>query len=434
MRPRLRGRHRPGTLENAPRTAPSFSILRSAIDGPRGENATRSSQITLSGPGTHSAYSRGGSASQPKASRPSPSKLPFAKSSHDHLEKEAAGSAAPAIATDDGPPKAETGIAGFDEITGGGIPSGRTTLVVGGPGAGKTVFALETLVTAASKRREPGIFVAFEESSRHIIANAATFGWDLPALERQHLFFLDASCRRRPFNRATSTLRHARRARRESRADERQSDRLRRHRRSARAAREPGQRAARDVPLAGMAGAHRAHRGDHRQSGGQRPRFDRAVHLHALHGGRGRQHASPHDRSRLAPRHPYPEVPRLRIRRRRVSDDHLGDGSGSRHVRLLRAQLRRLDRARLVGRSAPRHHARRRLLPRLGRADLRGAGHGEDDARRRVRQGRVRARRARALRELRRGGQSDRAQHALGRHRPRPVSRVRTAPVPLGAH
>src|SRR4051812_3360581 len=88
--------------------------------------------------------------------------------------------------------KAPTGIAGFDEITRGGLPNGRTTLIVGGPGAGKTVFALQTLVTAARQFREPGIFVAFEESSRQIIDNAATFGWDLPALERERLFFLDA--------------------------------------------------------------------------------------------------------------------------------------------------------------------------------------------------------------------------------------------------
>jgi circadian clock protein KaiC len=88
--------------------------------------------------------------------------------------------------------KAATGIAGFDEITRGGIPAHRTTLIVGGPGAGKTVFALQTLVTAARQYREPGIFVAFEESSRQIIDNAATFGWDLPALERERLFFLDA--------------------------------------------------------------------------------------------------------------------------------------------------------------------------------------------------------------------------------------------------
>jgi circadian clock protein KaiC len=88
--------------------------------------------------------------------------------------------------------KCPTGIAGFDEITGGGLPKNRTSLILGAPGAGKTVFALECLVTGAKNHQEPGIFVAFEENSRHIMTNAATFGWDLPALERDKLFFLDA--------------------------------------------------------------------------------------------------------------------------------------------------------------------------------------------------------------------------------------------------
>jgi circadian clock protein KaiC len=88
--------------------------------------------------------------------------------------------------------KVQTGIQGFDEITGGGLPRGRTTLVMGGPGCGKSVFALQTLVNGARTMKETGLFVAFEESTDHIIANAATFGWDLPALIKKKLFFLDA--------------------------------------------------------------------------------------------------------------------------------------------------------------------------------------------------------------------------------------------------
>jgi circadian clock protein KaiC len=87
--------------------------------------------------------------------------------------------------------KAPTGIQGFDEITGGGLPKGRTTLVLGGPGCGKTVFALQALVNGA-QMKEAGMFVAFEESTRQIVANASTFGWDLPALVKKRLFFLDA--------------------------------------------------------------------------------------------------------------------------------------------------------------------------------------------------------------------------------------------------
>ena len=88
--------------------------------------------------------------------------------------------------------KAPTGIEGFDRISNGGLPRGRTSLVIGGPGAGKTVFALQTLVKGARNWSEPGIFVAFEENTEQVRANAASFGWNLPALEREKLFFLDA--------------------------------------------------------------------------------------------------------------------------------------------------------------------------------------------------------------------------------------------------
>ncbi|HEX7672359.1 MAG TPA: ATPase domain-containing protein [Polyangiaceae bacterium] len=86
-----------------------------------------------------------------------------------------------------------TGIQGFDEITDGGLPRGRTTLVMGGPGSGKTVFAVQLLVNGARRNKETALFVAFEESAKQIISNAATFGWELSALRtRKKLFFLDA--------------------------------------------------------------------------------------------------------------------------------------------------------------------------------------------------------------------------------------------------
>jgi circadian clock protein KaiC len=74
-------------------------------------------------------------------------------------------------------PKALTGIEGFDQITRGGLPRGSVTLVTGGSGSGKTVFGLQTLVTGASLLEEPGLFVAFEENSRKIRANASSFKW-----------------------------------------------------------------------------------------------------------------------------------------------------------------------------------------------------------------------------------------------------------------
>ncbi len=90
-------------------------------------------------------------------------------------------------------PKVETGIQGFDELSHGGLPRNRISLLKGGPGSGKTVFALQSLVGAARERGEPGIFVAFEERPQQIIANAAGFKWDLPALLKRKLFFLDAN-------------------------------------------------------------------------------------------------------------------------------------------------------------------------------------------------------------------------------------------------
>jgi circadian clock protein KaiC len=90
------------------------------------------------------------------------------------------------------PSKAPTGIVGFDEITQGGLSRGRTTLLEGGAGSGKSIMALQSLVNAAQKSNEPGIFVAFEESPERIKENVAKFGWDLDALARKKLFFLDA--------------------------------------------------------------------------------------------------------------------------------------------------------------------------------------------------------------------------------------------------
>jgi circadian clock protein KaiC len=90
------------------------------------------------------------------------------------------------------PGKAPTGITGFDQITGGGLPRSRTTLLVGGPGSGKTIFALQFLAHGAQLRGEPGIFVAFEERPERIVANAEGFGWGLAKLHDDKLFFVDA--------------------------------------------------------------------------------------------------------------------------------------------------------------------------------------------------------------------------------------------------
>src|SRR3981081_4604216 len=88
--------------------------------------------------------------------------------------------------------KTPTGIPGFDAITGGGLPRGRTTLLVGGPGSGKTLFALQFLVHGAQECKEPGIFVAFEESSKRLMANVESFRWKLAELRPENLFFVAA--------------------------------------------------------------------------------------------------------------------------------------------------------------------------------------------------------------------------------------------------
>jgi circadian clock protein KaiC len=87
--------------------------------------------------------------------------------------------------------KSPTGITGFDAMTGGGVPRGRTTLVLGGPGSGKTIFGLQFLAEGA-KAGEPGIFVAFEEAADRIRANAEGFGFGLEHLTPSDIFFLDA--------------------------------------------------------------------------------------------------------------------------------------------------------------------------------------------------------------------------------------------------
>ena len=80
-------------------------------------------------------------------------------------------------------PKAPTRITGLDEILEGGLPQGRTTVISGGPGSGKTVAGLEFLCRGAMAG-EPGVFVTFEERAEAIRLNASAMGWDLAALEK----------------------------------------------------------------------------------------------------------------------------------------------------------------------------------------------------------------------------------------------------------
>ena len=90
--------------------------------------------------------------------------------------------------------KIRTMIEGFDDISHGGIPSGRSTLVSGTSGTGKTLFAAQFIYNGITYFDEPGVFVTFEESPQDIIQNAYSFGWDLQKLVNESkLFILDAS-------------------------------------------------------------------------------------------------------------------------------------------------------------------------------------------------------------------------------------------------
>src|ERR1043166_6640064 len=87
--------------------------------------------------------------------------------------------------------KAPTGIVGLDEITNGGLPRGRPTLVCGGAGCGKTLLAMEFLVRGVLKYDEPGVFMSFEETVDDLVENALSLGFDLRRLSARRPLLLD---------------------------------------------------------------------------------------------------------------------------------------------------------------------------------------------------------------------------------------------------
>jgi circadian clock protein KaiC len=87
--------------------------------------------------------------------------------------------------------KTPTGISGLDEVTLGGLPRGRPTLVCGPAGSGKTLLAMEFLVRGVTQFDEPGVFIAFEESASDLIANFASLGFDLPRAEANGTLVID---------------------------------------------------------------------------------------------------------------------------------------------------------------------------------------------------------------------------------------------------
>jgi circadian clock protein KaiC len=87
--------------------------------------------------------------------------------------------------------KVRTGISGFDDVTHGGVPEGRTTLVCGAAGCGKTLFGMQFLIRGALDDGEPGAFVAFEETEQDLAKNVASLGFDVKTLEKNKLLAVD---------------------------------------------------------------------------------------------------------------------------------------------------------------------------------------------------------------------------------------------------
>src|SRR3982074_651378 len=87
--------------------------------------------------------------------------------------------------------KISSGISGLDEITGGGLPAGRPTLVCGNAGCGKTLLAMEFLVRGATRFNEPGVFITFEETADELADNVSSLGFDLGALAAAGKLLID---------------------------------------------------------------------------------------------------------------------------------------------------------------------------------------------------------------------------------------------------
>jgi circadian clock protein KaiC len=87
--------------------------------------------------------------------------------------------------------KSPTGIDGLDEITFGGLPKGRTTLICGSAGCGKTLLAMEFLLRGALQYNEPGVFISFEETEKELSVNISSLGYDLKDLIRKKKIFVD---------------------------------------------------------------------------------------------------------------------------------------------------------------------------------------------------------------------------------------------------
>src|SRR5512135_2600653 len=87
--------------------------------------------------------------------------------------------------------KVPTGIQGLDEITGGGLPKGRPTLVYGSAGSGKTLISMEFLVRGITEFNEPGVFMSFEETEKELSTNVSSLGFSLKSLVDSNKLLID---------------------------------------------------------------------------------------------------------------------------------------------------------------------------------------------------------------------------------------------------
>ena len=317
-------------------------------------------------------------------------------------------------------PKALTGIPGLDEITRGGLPRGRPTLVCGGPGSGKTLLALTFLVNGALLFDEPGVLMTFEENEEEIASDVASLGFDLPGLIDGAEARGRLRARRTQRDRGNRRVRSGRVVRparlRDSDAGS-QAGRPRYHRIAVcrpDERRHPPVRIAAAVPVAERPGSHGA---DHRRTWRRRPHpaGTRGVRL-----GRGHPARPPRPRSGLDPPPACGQVSRLPPRHQRVSVPHRRRRDQRAAGLLAGAATWSAAGTGLVGRRPPRRHAQRRgLLPRQHDSRLRHRRHRENEPRRAFSRRRVPARRTLPVLSLRRVAPAAAAQHALDRHRPR---------------
>ena len=277
--------------------------------------------------------------------------------------------------------RAPTGISGLDQITGGGLPRGRVTLVAGSAGAGKTLLGLQFLVAGAREYGEPGVLLTFEESAAKVAANVRSLGFDLDELQRDGLLAV-LSFRVEPTEIVAAgdfdleplflTLDDVIKRVGAKRVVLDTIEVL-----FGAFGADP-HRAGRAQPpdaLARGAGRHR-HRDRGAGRGEYHPARDRGVRL------RLRDRARPSGaRGDFHPAAPGGQVPRVGARHQRVPVLHLRPGLRRAADHLDHPGLRGSRGAGLIGNPPSRPHAGRRHLPRFRRTGKRDRGHGQDLAR-----------------------------------------------------